>query len=621
MFKTIFSSLIIFFVSLSVLADTVFFEDAIKYLASEKLEGRRAGSVGNEFAVSFAEKNLVASGLLPLEESYLQAFTIFTEMIKNGDNFVSVVNGNEEVNFEPISYSLSGDLKNANLVFLGYGISIPKNDTKIKYDDYEGLDVNGKVVVILTGDPGIKNPKSPFRDPDYISYRSIHYKLKNAINHGAKGILLVADPLSIEKFPTETLPVFNPTEGGGDRFNILAGYVTNAWIDTLLKNTNTLSLQKEITVTEKPKSFELSSKLNLSVHLGKKTGRVSNVVAMIPGSDEVLKNEVVVIGGHIDHLGHGGESSMEQNSLRDQSNKSNLQKIVLKYQKAFAQNQKGKIHFGADDNASGTAMVLKLARDLATKKLKRTHVFVLFNAEEVGLLGSASFVESWPMYEEKYGKIVAMLNYDMVGRFTNEVSVMGLSTALEWGNLATPLSAPIHFELKNNTVGSSDHASFIAKKIPSLFFTTGAHPDYHTSRDTADKINLLAMEHIENYSLSLVSQMENSTLTYNLEYKDEQGENRPRGYGAHLGCVPEFGQPDSIKGVICTRSTPDSPAEKAGVQSNDILVQIGDIEVVSIYDLAFALKYYRAGDEIELGWLRNGVLMKAKIILGKSTRE
>lgn len=621
MYKTIFSLLIIFYLSLSAHAEIKFFEDTIKYLASESLEGRRAGSTGNESAVSFAEKTLKNSGLLPLEESYQQAFTIFTEMIKNGDNFASVVNGSEDKSFAPISYSLSGDLNNSAIVFVGYGISIPKNDTKIKYDDYEGMDVSGKVVIVFTGDPGIKNPKSPFRDPDYISYRSIHYKLKNAINHGAKGILLVADPLSIDNYPIEKMPVFNATEGGGDRFNIIAGYVTNAWINTLLTYSDSLSLQKEITVTEKPKSFELASKINLSVHLKKKTGRVSNVVAIIPGTDTVLKNEIVVIGGHVDHLGYGGESSMEQNSLIDQSNKTRLQKIVLKYQMVLAQQQKGKIHFGADDNASGTAMVLKLARELSTKKLKRTHVFVLFNAEEVGLLGSASFVENWAMYEEKYGKIVAMLNYDMVGRFSNEVSVMGLSTGLEWRNILAPLTAPIHFELKNTTVGSSDHASFIAKKIPSLFFTTGAHSDYHTSRDTADKINLVAMEHIEKYSLSLIAQIENSFLTYNPDYKDGQEETRPRGYGAHLGCVPEFGQADSIKGVVCTRATADSPAEKAGIQPRDILVQIGDIEVVSIYDLAFALKYYRAGDEIELSWLRDGVPMKAKIILSRSKRE
>ena len=604
-------------------ADTSFLQNTVNYLSSTKLEGRRAGAPGNELAVDFVEKTFKDAGLATLDESYQEGFTIFTEMIKNGDNQVLITSGEMEKSFEPISYSLSGDVKASEVAFVGYGISIPKNDPKIKYDDYEGLDVTDKIVIVLTGDPGVKNPKSPFRDTDYMSYRSIHYKLKNAINNGAKGILIVNDPLSMENYPQESAPVFNPTEGGGDRFNIIAGYVTNLWVNNfVLKNKDTKTLQETITKTEKPNSFFTSAKMDLSVHLKKKTGRVSNVVAVVPGADPTLKNEVVVVGAHLDHLGFGGESSMEQSSLIENSNKSKLQKLVMKYKVALATVEKaqGKIHPGADDNASGTATVLKLALDLKDKKLKRTFVFVLFNAEEEGLLGSASFVENWQSHIEKYGNIVAMLNYDMVGRYSNEVSLMGVNSGLEWKNILNPLMTDLKFELKNEAVGSSDHASFLAKKIPALFFTTGAHPDYHTSRDTADKINFTAMESIENYSLSLIDQLENSTITFNKDYTDGQEENRPRGYGAHLGCVPEFGQPDTVKGVICTRASVDSPAEKAGIQPNDVLIQIGDIEVTSVYDLAFALKYYRAGDEIELTWLRNGVAMKAKIILARSRR-
>ena len=176
-------------------ADTSFLQNTVNYLASSKLEGRRAGAPGNELAVDFVEKTFKDAGLATLDESYQEGFTIFTEMIKNGDNQVLITNGEMEKSFEPISYSLSGDLKVTEVAFVGYGISIPKNDPKIKYDDYDGLDVNDKIVIVLTGDPGVKNPKSPFRDTDYMSYRSIHYKLKNAINHGAKGILIVNDPL------------------------------------------------------------------------------------------------------------------------------------------------------------------------------------------------------------------------------------------------------------------------------------------------------------------------------------------------------------------------------------------------------------------------------------------
>jgi len=600
MFQRIFLVFFLLF-SISLRAEESFFEDVVKYLASTELEGRRVGSPGNELAENFVENKIKEAGLLPLEDSYRESFTIFTEMEKNGDNLVRKSNGEIEPNFQPISYSLTGDLKNTDVIFVGYGISIPKQDQKIKYDDYEGVDVTDKIVVVLTGDPGVKNPKSLFRDPEYIGYRSIHYKMKNAINHGAKGILIIADPLSNTSYPEETLPVFNATEGGGDRFSIIAGNVTNKWFNQFLKNTDTLKLQQEITTSQLPVTFKVDLKLDLSVHLKKKTGRVSNIVGVIPGNDETLKRQVVVVGAHLDHLGYGGDASMEQNAIGV---------------------SQGKIHFGADDNASGVSMVLKLARELKKLNLKRTFVFVLFNAEEVGLLGSKNFVESWVMHEEKYGKVVAMLNYDMVGRFSTTVSVIGVNTALEWKSLVAPIQSSIPFEAKGMEVGSSDHAPFVDKKIPALFFTTGAHGDYHTSRDTAEKINFQAMGQIENYSIDLVSQLEKSLITYNPDYNDGQDDtSRPRGYGAHLGCVPEFGQPDSVKGVMCIRASTGSPAELAGILPNDVLIQIGDIEITSVYDLAFALKYYRAGDTVELAWKRGDQVIKAQVVLQRSKRE
>ena len=157
-------------------------------------------------------------------------------------------------------------------------------------------------------------------------------------------------------------------------------------------------------------SFTLKKKVSLAINLKKKTGRVSNIVGMIEGSDPKLKKEVVVIGGHMDHLGFGGESSMEPG------------------------NQE-KIHNGADDNASGTAMVLELAKKLNNLKHKRTYVFVLFNAEEMGLLGATHFVNMWAAHQEKYGEIKAMLNFDMVGRYQKELSIMGADSALEYKGL------------------------------------------------------------------------------------------------------------------------------------------------------------------------------------------
>lgn len=576
--------------------DTPFFEEVVTYLAGDPLEGRRVGTAGNEASTVYLEQQLQSFGFEPLGDQFRQSFTIFTEMIKEGTNEIRTSDGAVAREFQPISFSMSGDLVGLPMVFVGYGISIPEHDEKIKYDDYAGLDVTDKIVVAFTGDPAIGNPQSPFRDPDYFSYRSAHYKMKNAIAHNAKGFILIQDPMSLEGYPMEAPPYFNATEGGGERFNVVAGQVSNQWINSQWGAKDTLALQRQISQTQKPASFEVPEKhFDLSVHLIKKTGRVSNVAAILPGQDELLKKEVVVIGGHFDHLGLGGESSMDP--------------------------VPGQIHHGADDNASGTAMVLKLAKEMGSQKWRRTYVFVLFNAEEVGLLGSANFVDTWAQYENAYGKIVEMLNYDMVGRYSKEVSVMGAGTGLEWKTLLDPMRSPLTFVVKDDALGSSDHASFIRQKIPSLFFTTGAHPDYHTSHDTADKVNYDAMRSIESYSLDLVRTMDATlTVNYNPDYHDGSGGDHHTGYGAHLGCVPDFGQGSDIRGVTCTRASIDSPAEKAGIIEGDILVRIGDIEIASVYDLAFALKYYRAGDQVEIAWMRHGVKMTAVIVLTKSPR-
>ncbi|TNE95527.1 MAG: M20/M25/M40 family metallo-hydrolase [Deltaproteobacteria bacterium] len=571
-------------------------EDSLKYLSSDALEGRRAGSTANATATDYVADQLKNLGLEAFAGSYLQDFTIFTGMSKFGDNTLRI-SGDAFTKFEPVAFSSSGDLVSKDLIFVGFGISIPKKDPKITYDDYQGLDVEGKIVVLMTGDPGVGNAQSPFRDPDYINYRTLIYKLKNAEQKGAVGVIILNDPLSLIDPNTEADPTFNSRDGGGDRFALLAGKAKNKWFNDLSK-TSLLDLQKKIASSSKPASFAIGKTADLSVHMKRNTGRVSNVVGFLKGTDPDLSREVIVLGAHFDHLGMGGQSSM------DPSNDP-------------------KIHNGADDNASGTAMLLHLAEKLSKKKMKRSVLFAFFNAEEIGLLGSKHLVSMWSRYEADYGKMYGMLNFDMVGRFQTEVALMGLATAHEWNDvLSTVTNRSIPIRTKKDAVGSSDHASFINADVPSLFYTTGAHSDYHRSTDDFEKIDLKSMGKIADHAEELVGKIagEAVALTFDPDSRNGSGSGRNRGYGAHLGCVPEFGQSDDIVGVLCVRTTPGSPAEAAGVLGGDILVQIGDIEIKTIYDLAFALKFYRAGDKIELAWKRGRTIIKKEITLARSSR-
>lgn len=569
--------------SLSALGSSM--SSMVKYLASDALEGRKPGQLGNELATQFIEEKFKDLGLAPVGSHYRQEFTIFTAMEKiPGKN--SFIVKNISANFEPLSYSLSGELKDKELVFAGFGISIPLNDPKIQYDDYASIDVKDKIVVVMSGDPGIGNSQSPFRHPDYINYRSLFYKLKNAITHGAVGFILIENPLAMNGSDPE--PHFNASEGGGSRFSIIAGKTKISFVDQFLPRTSVEEIQQKIAQTQKPFSFKIESQSFLTVGLKKLTGRVSNINALIPGRT----NEVVVIGAHMDHLGWGGESSTDPDPTP-------------------------RIHNGADDNASGTALVIELAGKLKQMNLKKTYVFSLFNAEEMGLLGSQHFVSSW---DKNKGDIMAMLNFDMVGRFNKEVSVMGTGSAKEWSALTAQIPTTRNFVLKEDAIGASDHASFIQQKIPALFFTTGAHDDYHRSTDDSHKINFKAMESIRDYALNLIKEIDGAqAITFNPNYGTGQA-GQGRGYGASLGCIPKFGQSDQIRGVVCTGTSPQSPAQNAGMIAGDILVQIGEIEIKSVYDLAFALRYYRAGDKVQVNWRRSGTLMGQMVTLKKSSR-
>ena len=570
----------------------------VNYLSSDILEGRKPGKDGNKLATNFLVSQFEKIGLSKINDSYKQNFTIFTDMTKSGENYCKLASSAIKFEFEPISYSLSGDLINAPIVFAGFGITVPKSDPNLSYDDYAELNVKDKIVIVFSGDPGIGNKKSIFRQPEYMNYRSIFYKLKNAIGHGAKGILIVSDPLSISNYPDEEDLYFNSSEGGGNRFSILAGKISNNSANILLNKLgkDTLKLQKKISKTQKPLSFKLNTSLDLSINLKKNTGRVSNILGRIAGKDPKLKKEVIVIGAHMDHLGWGGESSMDT-------------------------SRTPKIHNGADDNASGTSLVVELASRIKTLGLKRSIVFVLFNAEEIGLLGSSYFVNNWGRSEKEYGKIVAMLNFDMVGRYASKLSIMAADSSLDLKTNLTVMSDKINYELKANSVGASDHASFLNKKIPALFFTTGAHEDYHRSSDTSEKINFSAMNVLADDAVSYITKISSiPNISFNPKYVTNSQGDRNRGYGAHLGCVPEFGQSDEIVGVLCVKASANSPASSAGIISGDILVKIGEIEIRNIYDLAFALKYYRSGDVVKISWKRGNTLFSQTVKLIKSRR-
>jgi hypothetical protein len=354
-------------------------------------------------------------------------------------------------------------------------------------------------------------------------------------------------------------------------------------------------VQGEINSATKPESFSFPETLHLTVDVDIETRRatVSNVLAYLPGKTD----EYIIIGAHYDHLGYGNYDSL-------------------------APSQIGQIHPGADDNASGTAGVLELARLFAPFKgqLPRGILFASFAGEELGLLGSADWVKE---PTRPLGKTIAMLNMDMIGRIKDEkVYIGGVGTGSTFPAMLAKAENGFPFHIENSPGGyaSSDHTSFVAKKIPVLFFFSGLHSDYHKPSDTWDKINApdaaRLLDMIAKVTLDLDESSERPQFITVVEHQNPHegtATSGGGGYGPYFGSIPDFGQAE--KGVRFSDVQPGSPAAKAGLKGGDVLVKFGDKPIMNLYDFTDALRNSKVGDSVEVTVLRDGKPFTAAVTL------
>ncbi len=427
------------------------------------MEGRGAGTKGIVRAADMIEQRYRSLGLQPAgTKSYFQPFTVITGAKLKGTNRLEVKDGaskedlklNQE--YVPFSFSSSGEIAGP-VVFAGYGATAPE----FGYDDYAHLDVKDKIVLILRYEPSGFSAKSPHGN--LTEHSQLITKAINARNHGAKAVILVNGKLGDgEEDVLTRFGSVNGPENVGILMVQAKNDAANAWFAAAGK---TLSgVQNQINSSTTPDSFAFPEKLRISLTVNVESTRatVNNVLAYLPGKTD----EYIIIGAHYDHLGYGNVDSL-------------------------APSQIGKIHPGADDNASGTAGVLELARLLAPMKgkLPRGILFCSFAGEELGLLGSAHWANDPTL---PLGKAVAMINMDMIGRIKDDkVYVGGVGTGATFKSLLEQEQgkSPFTFEYSAGGYGASDHTSFVTKKIPVLFFFSGLHSDYHKPSDTWEKID------------------------------------------------------------------------------------------------------------------------------------
>ncbi|CAN5813972.1 hypothetical protein BH11MYX4_BH11MYX4_14480 [soil metagenome] len=565
--------------------------DDIRWLADPAREGRGIGQAGLELSGAYLEKRYQALGLAPAGDggTYRQAFPVVTSLKSEASTAVTIDGkalGADDygvLGYSPAKADVKGEL-----VFAGYGIVA----ADVGMDDYAKLDVKKKLVVVRRFAP--EGGKLTTTEQQR-RYGDIRRKAFTAREKGAAGLVVVDDPLAPEGAKTEwkqpdeaRLPPLLP-EGYSDAgipVIVLKRSVGKPIVERLVKKTRVAGTMKIDLTPVSQNAFNVVARVNAEPADGKK----------LPG--------VVVIGAHYDHLGRGGRYSLSPHS--------------------------DEVHGGADDNASGTAVLLEVARETALRKLqlKRDVVFVSFSGEESGVLGSAHLVHQWATAAKSKGKlenVYAMLNMDMVGRMReNRLQVLGAETAAEWKDIVPAAcdKSRVQCALSGDGFGPSDHTSFYAAGVPVLHFFTGTHGDYHKPSDTADKINaggaMQVGKIVSDVAVAVAAREKALTLKTGIE-GGERGDQRS--FNASLGTIPDYGGPGAgKKGVLLAGVRPGSGADKGGLKKGDVLVHLGKSEVSSVEDLMFVLNASKPGETVPAVVIRDGKELKLEVTFQEGHR-
>jgi hypothetical protein len=553
----------------------------VAWLADPARDGRGVGTTGGADAAAYVEARFRDAGLRPAyPDGYAQRFEAPFRATLGEENALGLGHvGPAALGVEWLPFGFSDDGKvEGELVWAGHGITAPD----LEHDDYAGLDVKGKIVIVAQDFPREADPGSPFRDPRSYRYSEWRSKATNAREHGAAALVGVRDVWAHEG--ADDVP---PWRGQvSSRAGIVAVRATAAALARAGVDVRALAAPGE--ADGKPHPRPLGVVARLSVEVRHERAETANVVGLVPGRDPLVADECVVVGAHHDHLGLGGDASL-------------------------APDQLGAVHPGADDNASGVAALLAVARAfMAEGPPRRTVLLVAFAAEELGLLGSAQLVKE-PPAACPVERMQLMVNLDMVGRAREgKVYVDGADTARGLRDVVRALAdraprLPLQLAFGGDGYGPSDHTSFHARGVPVLFLFTGAHADYHRPSDTADKIDaegLAAVARLAHRIAREAAEREGRLEVVRTAAPPprERGE---RGYGTYLGAIPDFAE-RAEPGVLLTGVRPGSPAEKAGIAAGDVLLRVGATKILNLQDLAFALRAHRAGDEVEVEYLRTG---------------
>jgi len=539
----------------------------IGILASDSLQGRYPGTLGDTIASRYIYNRFISAGLNLDKPLGIQSFPIRTGVKPGDENTLSTPSQSFDyaIDFIPAGFSASTML-NAPVEYCGYGYSI--NSKNLSHDDYTNLQLTGKWALIFEGNPF----------DSIAAYRhnsGNREKVYTAVDKGAAGVILIARAGESLVFDSLNL----------SQVSIPVIIISRKTADILLAPDGVTSAQLDESYHKSgmEQTFKISQNLNARCKIEPVFCNTNNIVAELchqPG------NKYIVIGAHYDHLGMGGPATSSRTP------------------------EVPAVHSGADDNASGIAGIIALAETLSTisENLNYNFLFVAFGAEEKGLLGSKYFVENLPVPAEN---IAMMINLDMIGRMKPDSSLQigGAGTATEFGSLIEIIEKKHRYKLQisNEGYGPSDHASFYAQGIPVLYFSTGAHTDYHTPGDSPDKINYSGIDACLTIVYDFIMELNSN---YQLLHFSEAGPKNPEasrhgGKKVSLGIMPDVANTE-IRGLRAEAVTPGKPAYLGGMLAGDIITAIDGKTVSDIREYMYRLNQLEPGDTVLVDVERNG---------------
>ena len=575
----------------------------VEYLASDYMEGRMTGTIGERRATEYAAEVFEAIGLEHAGDNgtYFQAFE-FTAGVSLGDGnkleLTGATGGELKAgeDWQPVAFSMTGDIPASEIVFAGYGIQAPEKDGQPEYDSFVHLDVKDKWVMMFRYMP---EDISPELRQHLNAHSSLRFKAMTVRDLGARGMIVVSGPnATVEE---ELVPMVFDTSLGGT--SVAAISVTNEVAQSILSKAekDLKSLQDEIDSGGMAMGFaipDVKLAATIDIEQEKRIGR--NALARLNAGD-APDDDALVIGAHIDHLGIGRSNV---SLARD--------------------DEKEGTHYGADDNASGTAGVFEIAQYLIDQKragkldMQRDIIFAAWSGEELGTLGSNHFIKTYTDKKETESlqpEIAAYLNMDMIGRLDKQLVLQGVASSSIWPGEIERRNAPVGLSItaQNDTYVPTDATQFYIRGVPFLNAFTGAHEDYHRPSDTPDKVNYDGAEKVARF-MSLVAR---SLVTADAQpdYKEVEAPQMPvGGMRAYLGTIPDYAT--EVKGVKLSGVTKGAPAETAGLQQGDIIVELAGRKIENIYDYTYALEAVKPNVEIGVVIERAGKRVELKITPG-----